>query len=209
MNTRLAVLSMRVYRWLLAAYPAAFRDEYGPDMIQLFHDLCRDTVKTSGAAGMATLWIRTLVDLAASVVRERLASLLHRENEMTDIGTFDRQFGSVVKIINVMLRSGYSIRQIMELLVERAPEPTASVFKRFIEQMQTGKNGAEALAALKQNVQSGPLHQVIDIMLVQRQQGGNLADMLDGLDESFREKAGTDKRADDLLHEVMHEVGAA
>jgi Flp pilus assembly protein TadB len=201
-------LSEWAYRRMLIAYPARFRREYAPDMVQLFHDSLRDAVKQHGTGGMGGLWLRTLFDLFTSVLRERLATLFRRENEMTDIVTFNRQFGSVTKIINVMLRSGYSVVQIMEALAERAPEPTASVFKRAVEQIRGGKNSAQALEDLKGSVQSESLHKVIDIMLRQRQQGGNLADMLDGLDQSFKAKAGTDKQADDLLQAIVQEVGA-
>jgi hypothetical protein len=64
----------RVYRALLAAYPAAFRDEYGSQMEQTFGDLCREKVEQGGSIGLIALWIRTLVNLASTAVAERVRS---------------------------------------------------------------------------------------------------------------------------------------
>ncbi|MBL8058373.1 MAG: hypothetical protein JNK29_16835 [Anaerolineales bacterium] len=56
-------ISIALYRGLLLAYPAAHRRTYGPLMLQLFRDLCRE----AGSAGLARLWGRTVPDLAVSL----------------------------------------------------------------------------------------------------------------------------------------------
>jgi hypothetical protein len=70
---RLVELSIRFYRLLLAAYPAAFRREYGDAMMQLFRDTALDGYRRRGLRGLAVVWLRTLADFAVSVVRQ------HRE----------------------------------------------------------------------------------------------------------------------------------
>ena len=68
-------LSVRLYRGLLIAYPAAFRRTYGPDMAQVFRDCCRDSTRRVGGAGLLALWSHTLGDLATSGWRERVAAV--------------------------------------------------------------------------------------------------------------------------------------
>lgn len=58
------------YRLLLAAYPASFRDEYGEAMVQLFRDTARDAYRRRGLLGLSAMWLRTLADLASSVIRQ-------------------------------------------------------------------------------------------------------------------------------------------
>jgi hypothetical protein len=66
--------SRRIYASLLRLYPPEFRDEYGPSMLQLFTDQCRWTLQENGPRGMAFLWVRTLMDLVFSVLREHITS---------------------------------------------------------------------------------------------------------------------------------------
>lgn len=66
-------LSERFYRLFLAAYPAAFRQEYGEVMVQLFRDTARDAYRRRGLRGLAALWPSTLADLTISVIRQHQA----------------------------------------------------------------------------------------------------------------------------------------
>lgn len=63
-------VSERVYRVLLLAYPKEFRREYGARMEQAFRDLYREE-RRSEAFGLVGLWVRALLDLAATALVER------------------------------------------------------------------------------------------------------------------------------------------
>jgi hypothetical protein len=73
------VLSLWVYRLLLAAYPREFRREYGAQMQQVFGDCCRRATRRGGAGGLLGLWSVTLLDFVRSLVEAHL----HRETTMT------------------------------------------------------------------------------------------------------------------------------
>ena len=62
--------SVGLYRLLVAAYPAAFRHEYGEAMVQLFRDTAVDAYRRRGLFGLAALWRRTLADYTISVIRQ-------------------------------------------------------------------------------------------------------------------------------------------
>jgi hypothetical protein len=66
-------LSDRLYRVLLALYPADFRREYGLQMAQLFRDQ-RRAMHGQGMVALGLLWWRTLSDVAVTLVIEQLAS---------------------------------------------------------------------------------------------------------------------------------------
>jgi len=65
-------LSVRLYRWLLAVYPAQFRAEYERPMAQVFRDFCRRDYQRRGILGLTSLWARTSLDLLRSTVEEHL-----------------------------------------------------------------------------------------------------------------------------------------
>lgn len=63
--------SERVYEALLSIYPKSFRDAYGPQMVQVFGDLCREERERAGLAGLILLWARTVLDLLRTAASER------------------------------------------------------------------------------------------------------------------------------------------
>src|SRR5690348_13788232 len=67
--------SVRLYRMLLAAYPARFRCAFGAEMAQAFRDVCREEYRWCGAFAVLRLWPRTLGDLARSAAAERFDKL--------------------------------------------------------------------------------------------------------------------------------------
>jgi len=71
-NAATVDLSVRVYSWLLAAYPRSFRAEYGNHMAQVFRDVCLRDFRRGGARGMASLWARTSLDLLRTTVEEHI-----------------------------------------------------------------------------------------------------------------------------------------
>lgn len=67
-------LSERVYRALLVAYPKGFRDAYGPHMVQVFRDACREAIERTGVIGLVALWASTVIDLLHTAHAERRRS---------------------------------------------------------------------------------------------------------------------------------------
>lgn len=67
--------SVRLYRMLLAAYPARFRCAFGAEMAQAFRDVCREEYHRRGAFAVLRLWPRTLGDLVRSAAAERFDKL--------------------------------------------------------------------------------------------------------------------------------------
>ncbi len=59
-------LSARAYGWLLRAYPAPFRAEFGGEMALVFSDCCRAAWRSGGPLGVWRLLGRTVLDMLAS-----------------------------------------------------------------------------------------------------------------------------------------------
>ena len=67
-------LSRRVYARLLYLYPNEHRLEYGASMLQLFTDQLRSAYRDEGGRGVFSLWLRTLLDLGVSALKEQFSS---------------------------------------------------------------------------------------------------------------------------------------
>jgi hypothetical protein len=81
-NIPQVMFSVRMYRLLLSAYPAKFKQEYGPHMAQVFQDCCLRAIRQGGANGMARLWAMTLLDVVQSVISEYVQKEVEVKKEM-------------------------------------------------------------------------------------------------------------------------------
>jgi hypothetical protein len=63
----------RIYGRLLRLYPRAFRAEYGAEMARLFGDQLRDAQSSGQPRALASLWLRSIVDLIVTAPRHHLA----------------------------------------------------------------------------------------------------------------------------------------
>lgn len=64
--------SVRIYWILLTVYPAAFRQEYGSDMLQVFRDCCLNALHRAGGTGLLALWGETFFDMLSSALEQNL-----------------------------------------------------------------------------------------------------------------------------------------
>ena len=100
-------LSARTYAWLLRAYPAEYRRDYGEPMAAAFRDLCRATYRDCGAWGLLNVWLRVLADTAISSIHERGAEIMAALKKIFltkfSSDTADRKFGMVFSVIGGLL----------------------------------------------------------------------------------------------------------
>lgn len=79
-------LSIKLFKFMLRAYPPAFRLEYGPEMTQLFRDCYRD-IQTDGSIAALAFWRRTIVDVIRTAPLERWEALERRCETMKNLKT--------------------------------------------------------------------------------------------------------------------------
>lgn len=101
---------------------------------------------------------------------------------------FEQQLPDTLGLWVNALRSGYSVLQSMEAIGRDAPEPTATEFKRVVQEVQLGIDMEDALEHLLNRVESEDLDLVITAVNIQREVGGNLAEILDVISHTIRER---------------------
>ncbi|HOX55425.1 MAG TPA: hypothetical protein P5205_01190 [Candidatus Paceibacterota bacterium] len=84
-DSKAIAFSAKLFQRLLAAYPKAYRREYGQPMAQLFHDQCRDSWRTARELGLAWLWLRVLPDLVKTSVLEHISAFKERNTVLDRI----------------------------------------------------------------------------------------------------------------------------
>ncbi len=80
-------LSEQVYRFLLNAYPRAFREEYASEMLLVFRDAYHEVAQQQGMQGILRLWSDFFCDFVKSACREHVRNWLeHGEREIALAG---------------------------------------------------------------------------------------------------------------------------
>ncbi len=101
---------------------------------------------------------------------------------------FDEQLGDALNLMVNSLRAGYSTLQAMEVISREMPDPIAVEFGRVVLEIQLGVEFDRAMANLLRRMPSGDMDLVITAMSVQREVGGNLAEVLDAISFTIRER---------------------
>ena len=110
-----------------------------------------------------------------------------------DTEPLDRQLSDFVCVLTLALRAGYSLRQVLRTLADRAPEPTASACKGWVADLAAGCTYDEAFANMQRAWPSPHLAQVVETIVQNQRTGGNLPAQLDPLAEHIYQAVGTDE----------------
>jgi tight adherence protein B len=101
---------------------------------------------------------------------------------------FDSQLSDTLNLWVNALRSGYSVLQGMEAIATELPKPVSAEFERVVQEVRLGLSVSQALDNMLRRVPSEDLDLVITAVNIQREVGGNLADILDIISFTIRER---------------------
>jgi tight adherence protein B len=101
---------------------------------------------------------------------------------------FSDQLGDALNLMVNGLRSGYSVLQAMEAVAREMPPPIAGEFARVVQEVQIGLPLDQALNNMLRRIKSDDLDLCITAINVQREVGGNLAEILDVISFTIRER---------------------
>lgn len=104
------------------------------------------------------------------------------------VTAFNNQLGDAINLLANSLRSGYSFLQSMELVSREAPPPMANEFRRVVQEVGLGLSTADALDNLLRRVPSDDLDLLITAVNIQMEVGGNLAQILETIGHTIRER---------------------
>jgi tight adherence protein B len=101
---------------------------------------------------------------------------------------FNEQLADMLNLMVNSLRAGYSTMQAMEAVSKELPPPICDEFRRVVQEMQIGISMEHSLANLLRRIPSEDLDFVVTAVNVQREVGGNLAEILDVITYTIRER---------------------
>lgn len=111
------------------------------------------------------------------------------------------QLADILMILASSLRSGHSFLQSLDMVSKQVAEPGADEFGRVVSEIRLGRPANEALLAMGDRTESQDLRWAVVAMNVQREVGGNLAEVLDTIAETLREREVIRRQVDVLSAE--------
>ncbi len=132
-----------------------------------------------------------------------LPSLYLRRQQGNRLQKFDNQLADMLSLMVNGLRAGYSIMQAMESVSKELPAPISDEFRRVVQEMQLGIPMDTSLQNLTRRIPSKDLDLVVTALNVQREVGGNLAEILDTISHTIRERVRVKGEIRVLVSQVM------
>jgi Flp pilus assembly protein TadB len=102
---------------------------------------------------------------------------------------FSEQLPDVLQFLAGSLRTGFSLAQGLDAAVREDTQPTASEFARALADSRIGVELEDALDQIANRMDSADLRWTVIAIRIQREVGGNLAEVLGNTVETMRERA--------------------
>ncbi len=145
-----------------------------------------------------------LVSIIGAVIGFVIPNGYLKHLQTTRLRRFNDQLPDMLNLMVNGLRAGYSTMQAMEAVSQELPPPIADEFRRVVQEMQLGIPMERALDNLLRRVPSDDLDLVITAINVQREVGGNLAEVLDTISFTIRERIRIKGEIRVLTSQVMY-----
>jgi len=101
---------------------------------------------------------------------------------------FSRHLPEAIDLMGRALRAGHSLTAAIEIVGEECPEPVRTEFREVYRQQNFGLPARDALLQLAERMPLPELGFVVTAMLLQRETGGNLVEVLDRTTVVIRER---------------------
>ena len=101
---------------------------------------------------------------------------------------FNGQLGDTLTLLSNALKAGYSFAQAIDTVAKNAVAPISDEFGRAVREMNLGGSPDEALANITKRIASADFDLVATAYSIHRTVGGNLAEILDNIAYTIRER---------------------
>jgi tight adherence protein B len=101
---------------------------------------------------------------------------------------FEAQLPDTLVLLATSLRAGYSLLQAVEAVASEAPQPTSREFGRAMAESRLGIGVVEAMQGIAQRMQSEDFSWAVMAIEIQREVGGNLAEVLQTVADTMRQR---------------------
>lgn len=150
------------------------------------------TIRIAAAGGGLVVGVvlfgRPLFGLLLGAIGYAVPTALLARRVSRQARAFDQQLPDVLQLLAGSLRAGYGLLQGLDTVANEASDPAASEFSRVLSEARLGGSVEAAMEAMAERVGSNDFRWVVIAINIQREVGGNLADLLETVAATIRER---------------------
>lgn len=143
---------------------------------------------TSFALALTTLGAGPMVVGFGSAVGLGIPYFLISRRRRKRLDKFEENFPAAIDLLSRAIRAGHALSTGLDMVADEAAEPVASEFRQVFEEQKYGLPLEESLRGLNDRIALPDVRIFATAVTIQRDVGGNLAEILDKLGEVIRER---------------------
>jgi tight adherence protein B len=148
----------------------------------------------SGVLVSVVLGKQGLFALGALLIGAVAPVLFVRMKAKKRLSLFENQLPETLITMAASLKAGHAFNQAVQSAVQEGAEPTAKEFSRVVAEIQLGAPSEQALQAMAERMDSYNFGFVVMAVNIQRTVGGSLADILDTVSDTVRQRQQFSKK---------------
>ena len=142
-----------------------------------------------GLLGFGLVALKSLTYAPVGLILGAIPAIILKKNINKRLAMFTQQFPDALNMISSSLRVGHPLMASFETVVQEMPQPVSNVFKTAVDEISLGIDVKDALNSMVKIIPASmDLRFFVTAVLIQREVGGNLAELLDGLSTTIRER---------------------
>jgi tight adherence protein B len=146
--------------------------------------------------GLATVVLGAIGWLLGGLLTGLLVALLTPLGARTTVrlrigrrqARFADQLDDALQLMASSLRAGHSLLRAVDAVADQAPAPIGEEFARIVNETRVGRDLGDALDEVAERVDSDDLRWIAQAIAIHREVGGNLAEVLDTVGTTIRER---------------------
>jgi tight adherence protein B len=151
-------------------------------------ELLAVVVAAGGAAAVGGFFFFGRVGLLLGAVGAVAPLVMLSNAAVKRLSALQSQLADTLMVIASSLRAGHSFLQSLDTATQEIGEPGATEFGRTMSEIRFGRDVDEALDALVERIGSKDLEWTVTAIKIQRKIGGNLAEVLESVAKTIRER---------------------
>ena len=129
-----------------------------------------------------------VVAIPAALITGSIPLVVVHRKRVQRLRKFERQFPDALDLMTGALRAGMAFTGALQVVAEESPDPVSKEFTIVFEEHRLGLGLREALESMLRRVDSNELRLFVTAVLLQRDMGGNLAEILEGTAAVIRDR---------------------
>ena len=148
------------------------------------------TIGVATAFGLVTLLLVRIPFLAITVAgfSATLPYMYVRRRKTKRLRKFEEHFPESIDLLGRAIRAGHAFSTGLQMVADEAPEPINMEFRRVFEEQKFGLSLEDSLMSLADRIELLDMRIFVTAVLIQREVGGNLAEILDKISYTIRER---------------------